>query len=49
MKEAYSFSFEVYEHVDELNDADASLIKKARAAAEQAYAPYSKFLWVQQL
>ncbi len=43
MKEAYSFSFDVYESEDELNATDAALVKQARAISEQAYAPYSKF------
>jgi cytidine deaminase len=39
----YGFEFEVYESIDELNPADAFLLKKARETAETAYAPYSNF------
>jgi cytidine deaminase len=39
----YGFEFEVYESIDELNPADAFLLKKAREIAETAYAPYSNF------
>jgi len=39
----YSFEFEVYDSIDDLDAADAFLLKKAREAAEGAYAPYSHF------
>jgi cytidine deaminase len=38
-----SFSYMVYEKTDELNLEDINLIKAAREAALNAYAPYSKF------
>lgn len=31
------------QHPDELSEADAQLLQRAKAAAEQAYAPYSQF------
>lgn len=31
------------QHPDELSEADAHLLQRAKAAAEQAYAPYSQF------
>jgi len=34
---------EVYENVEELNRADASLLEAAKKSLEDAYAPYSKF------
>jgi cytidine deaminase len=37
------FTFEVYDSIDELNDADAELLQLARAATKNAYAPYSHF------
>jgi cytidine deaminase len=39
----YGFEFAVYESIDELDPADAALLKKARETAEKAYAPYSHF------
>lgn len=39
----YHFDFEEYGSVDELAAADADLLKAARAATENAYAPYSNF------
>jgi len=38
-----SFSFEVYNSIDELNPADALLLKQAKAVTKNAYAPYSHF------
>lgn len=39
----YSFEFEVYDSINELNAADAALLQQARDTAEGAYAPYSNF------
>lgn len=41
--EAYQFSYDVYHSVDELNEQDAGLVKKARELTATAYAPYSNF------
>ncbi len=38
-----SFSFEVYNSIDELNPADALLLNQAKAVTKNAYAPYSHF------
>ncbi len=38
-----SFEYEEYQSSDELNDADKSLLEKARAITQSAYAPYSNF------
>jgi len=37
------FEFNVYDSVDELEPADAALLKKAQAITHDAYAPYSQF------
>jgi cytidine deaminase len=42
-KEAYQFSYEVYNSVDELNEQDAWLVNEAREVTSAAYAPYSNF------
>lgn len=42
-KQIYQFNFEVYNSIDELNENDAWLLKKAREVTAHAYAPYSKF------
>lgn len=42
-KEQHTFSFEVYDTIDEMNEQDAALLKAARKVTEQAYAPYSQF------
>lgn len=42
-KEEYSFSFEVYDSLDELNEQDAWLLNEAREVTQHAYAPYSHF------
>lgn len=42
-KSEYSFSFDEYDSIDELKDEDSSLLKEARNATENAYAPYSHF------
>lgn len=39
----FHFSYEVYDHPDELPAADASLLATARKATAHAYAPYSHF------
>ena len=39
----YSFDFEVYQSIDELNPADAQLLRDAQNVAKTAYAPYSNF------
>jgi len=38
-----SFYFQVFHSIEELSDADASLLKMAKDATSHAYAPYSKF------
>ena len=42
-KEDYSFSFEVYESTDELDEQDAWLLNEARKITQYAHAPYSHF------
>ena len=42
-QEAYSFSFDVYESINELNENDAWLLNEAREVTQHAYAPYSHF------
>ena len=42
-KEAYRFSYDVYNSVDELNEQDAWLVNEAREVTAAAYAPYSNF------
>ena len=42
-EQQYSFAFEVYNSIDELNKEDRLLVQKARAVAKSAYAPYSHF------
>ncbi len=42
-KEDYKFTFDVYESIDELTGADASLLREAWKVTEHAYAPYSHF------
>ena len=44
LKEQYSFEYEVYDSINDLNKEDADLLIKAKATAEEAYAPYSNFL-----
>jgi cytidine deaminase len=44
MKQEYSFGFEVYEDISELNKEDAALLEEARKITQKAYAPYSNFL-----
>ena len=42
-KEKFEFSFEVYSGIDELSADDQLLLKEARSATDDAYAPYSNF------
>jgi len=42
-KEEYRFGYDVYNSSDDLNAADAHLVKEAREITKAAYAPYSKF------
>ena len=42
-KSSYSFSYEVYNSIDDLNKEDAWLLQHARETSKGAYAPYSKF------
>lgn len=42
-KNNYKFEFEVYDSINDLPEADAKLLAKARKTAETAYAPYSHF------
>lgn len=39
----FEFEYEVYNDIIQLNNQDAELLIKARAATKQAYAPYSNF------
>lgn len=41
--EEFSFSISVYNSIGELNEKDASILSKARAVTQFAYAPYSNF------
>jgi len=43
-KGEYSFSYEVYENIEELGQIEAALLKVARKLSGNAYAPYSQFL-----
>jgi len=42
-RETISFTFEVYDSVEELSAEDAWLLQEARKVTTQAYAPYSQF------
>ncbi len=42
-KDEYTFSFEVYDSIEELSEEDAWLLNEAREVTENAYAPYSHF------
>jgi cytidine deaminase len=42
-KERFEFEYENYASVDELPEADAILLRRAKEATKQAYAPYSNF------
>ncbi|HWR34211.1 MAG TPA: cytidine deaminase [Chitinophagaceae bacterium] len=44
MKEKkFEFEYEVYEDISQLTEQDAWLLREAKAATKQAYAPYSNF------
>jgi len=43
-KKRILFEFEEYESEEQLNEADASLLKTAKKITRNAYAPYSNFL-----
>jgi len=40
----YSFNYESYESIEELNEEDRWLLDQAREATQLSYAPYSNFL-----
>ena len=42
-KSAYSFAYEVYNSIDDLNKEDAWLLQHAKETSKMAYAPYSNF------
>ncbi len=42
-RQKFEFSFDVFESIDELSQEDQQLLKEARRATENAYAPYSNF------
>ena len=42
-RETISFTFELYDSVEELSVEDAWLLQEARKVTNQAYAPYSQF------
>ena len=42
-KEKHDFSYEVYNSIDELQEEEAGLLKKAKEVTQHAYAPYSHF------
>src|SRR3984957_684361 len=42
-REEFTFSFEVYDNVEELTTEDAFLLNEAKAVTRHAYAPYSRF------
>jgi cytidine deaminase len=39
----YKFSFDVFDSIDELSEADGLLLTEAKKATQNAYAPYSRF------
>jgi cytidine deaminase len=43
VKKEFSFSFDIYNSINELSQEDASLLNEARNATQHAYAPYSRF------
>lgn len=43
MKKEYKFNFEVYDSIDDLPQEDATLLRGAIEATNDAYAPYSNF------
>ena len=42
-QQKFEFSYEVYDSIDELSQDDQQLLKEARSATKQSYAPYSNF------
>lgn len=42
-KSSYSFSYEVFNSIDDLNKEDAWLLQHAKETSKAAYAPYSNF------
>ena len=42
-QQQYNFEFEVYDSINDLQEADQQLLQQARDIAETAYAPYSSF------
>jgi cytidine deaminase len=42
-QENYQFSFDVYDSINELDEADAWLLREAQEVTALAYAPYSNF------
>ncbi len=42
-QENYQFSFDVYDSINELTEADSWLLREAQVVTGLAYAPYSKF------
>jgi len=42
-KSSYSFAYEVYNSIDDLNKEDAWLLQHAKETSRSAYAPYSHF------
>jgi cytidine deaminase len=40
---AYTFTYEVYDSIDELAEEDAFLLKEAQYATRKSYSPYSHF------
>ncbi len=42
-KNEYRFSFDQFDGIEELTEADARLLLAARLATRDAYAPYSRF------
>ena len=42
-KNEYTFTYEVYDSIEELNEQDAFLLKEAQEATKKSYAPYSRF------
>lgn len=43
MREQYSFEYETYNSINELNEQDKKLLQAARDFTKTAYAPYSNF------
>ncbi|HEU0226943.1 MAG TPA: cytidine deaminase [Arachidicoccus soli] len=43
MEKEYSFTYQIFKNIDELNDVDKALLQRARANTSNAYVPYSSF------